>query len=123
MYSGKSATWIELNSYEPVNITTNTTGDKLVNDTATNNKDFAIFIGSKTASNAPFSISKSGSIKAKKGSIGGWTLADNYLIADSQKVGMMASGTYRFWAGATYNITSKTLDTSGTSYFYVNSSG
>lgn len=38
-----------------------------------------IWLGNSSYSSAPFRVSKNGVIKANSGTIGGWTLADNYL--------------------------------------------
>ena len=112
IYSGNSSTRVELNSATATNTTT-----------PTNNNDFAIWAGSNTASSAKFSVSKGGLITAKEGNIGGWILSSNKLTSDNYRTGMASSGTYRFWAGGSTASTASGPVFSGSSYFYVTSSG
>lgn len=112
IYSGNSSTRVELNSAT----TTNTA-------TPTNNNDFAMWAGSNTASSAKFSVSKGGLITAKEGNIGGWILSSNKLTSDNYRTGMASSGTYRFWAGASPSSTASNPVFTGSSYFYVTSTG
>lgn len=112
IYSGNSSTRVELNSATATNITT-----------PTNNNDFAMWAGSNTASSAKFSVSKGGLITAKEGNIGGWILSSNKLTSDNYRTGIASSGTYRFWAGASSSSTADRPVFSGSSYFYVTSSG
>lgn len=112
IYSGNSSTRVELNSATATNTTT-----------PTNNNDFAMWAGSNTASSAKFSVSKSGLITAKEGNIGGWILSSNKLTSDNYRTGMASSGTYRFWAGASSSSTANNPIFTGSSYFYVTSTG
>ena len=112
LYSGSGSTRVELNSQSPTNTST-----------PTNNNDFAIWAGSATASSAKFSVSKGGLITAKQGNIGGWILSSNKLTSDNYRTGIASSGTYRFWAGASSSSTADRPVFSGSSYFYVTSSG
>ena len=112
IYSGNSSTRVELNSATATNTTT-----------PTNNNDFAMWAGSNTASSAKFSVSKGGLITAKEGNIGGWILSSNKLTSDNYRTGMASSGTYRFWAGGSTASTASGPVFSGSSYFYVTSSG
>ena len=112
IYSGNSSTRVELNSATATNTTT-----------PTNNNDFAMWAGSNTASSAKFSVSKGGLITAKEGNIGGWILSSNKLTSDNYRTGMASSGTYRFWAGGSTASTASEPVFSGSSYFYVTSSG
>lgn len=112
IYSGNSSTRVELNSATATNTTT-----------PTNNNDFAMWAGSNTASSAKFSVSKSGLITAKEGNIGGWILSSNKLTSDNYRTGMASSGTYRFWAGASSSSTANNPVFTGSSYFYVTSTG
>lgn len=112
IYSGNSSTRVELNSATATNTTT-----------PTNNNDFAMWAGSNTASSAKFSVSKSGLITAKEGNIGGWILSSNKLTSDNYRTGMASSGTYRFWAGASSSNTANNPVFTGSSYFYVTSTG
>lgn len=112
IYSGNSSTRVELNSAAATNTTT-----------PTNNNDFAMWAGSNTASSAKFSVSKGGLITAKEGNIGGWILSSNKLTSDNYRTGMASSGTYRFWAGGSTASTASGPVFSGSSYFYVTSSG
>lgn len=112
IYSGNSSTRVELNSAAATNTTT-----------PTNNNDFAMWAGSNTASSAKFSVSKSGLITAKEGNIGGWILSSNKLTSDNYRTGMASSGTYRFWAGASSSSTANNPIFTGSSYFYVTSTG
>ena len=112
IYSGNSATRVELNSAAATNTTI-----------PTNNNDFAMWAGSNTASSAKFSVSKGGLITAKEGNIGGWILSSNKLTSDNYRTGMASSGTYRFWAGASSSSTASNPVFTGSSYFYVTSSG
>lgn len=112
IYSGNSSTRVELNSATATNTTT-----------PTNNNDFAMWAGSNTASSAKFSVSKGGLITAKEGNIGGWILSSNKLTSDNYRTGMASSGTYRFWAGASSSSTASNPVFSGSSYFYVTSTG
>ena len=70
------------------------------------NGTYAIWAGSNTAANAPFSVTNAGAVKAVSGTVGGWTLADNklhngtgstYVALDS------GSGNYAIWAGDATN--------------------
>ena len=112
IYSGNSSTRVELNSAAATNTTT-----------PTNNNDFAMWAGSNTASSAKFSVSKGGLITAKEGNIGGWILSSNKLTSDNYRTGMASSGTYRFWAGASSSSTASNPIFTGSSYFYVTSTG
>lgn len=112
IYSGNSSTRVELNSATATNTTT-----------PTNNNDFAMWAGSNTASSAKFSVSKGGLITAKEGNIGGWILSSNKLTSDNYRTGMASSGTYRFWAGASPSSTASNPVFTGSSYFYVTSTG
>ena len=112
IYSGNSSTRVELNSATATNTTT-----------PTNNNDFAMWAGSNTASSAKFSVSKGGLITAKEGNIGGWILSSNKLTSDNYRTGMASSGTYRFWAGASSSSTANNPIFTGSSYFYVTSTG
>lgn len=112
IYSGNSSTRVELNSATATNTTT-----------PTNNNDFAMWAGSNTASSAKFSVSKGGLITAKEGNIGGWILSSNKLTSDNYRTGMASSGTYRFWAGASSSSTANNPVFTGSSYFYVTSTG
>lgn len=112
LYSGSGSTRVELNSQSPTNTST-----------PTNNNDFAMWAGSATASSAKFSVSKGGLITAKQGNIGGWILSSNKLTSDNYRTGIASSGTYRFWAGASSSSTADRPVFSGSSYFYVTSSG
>ena len=112
IYSGNSSTRVELNSATATNTAT-----------PTNNNDFAMWAGSNTASSAKFSVSKGGLITAKEGNIGGWILSSNKLTSDNYRTGMASSGTYRFWAGASSSSTANNPVFTGSSYFYVTSTG
>ena len=112
IYSGNSSTRVELNSAAATNTTT-----------PTDNNDFAMWAGSNTASSAKFSVSKGGLITAKEGNIGGWILSSNKLTSDNYRTGMASSGTYRFWAGASSSSTASNPVFTGSSYFYVTSTG
>ena len=112
LYSGSGSTRVELNSQTATNTST-----------PTNNNDFAIWAGSATASSAKFSVSKGGLITAREGNIGGWILSSNKLTSDNYRTGMASSGTYRFWAGGSTASTASGPVFSGSSYFYVTSSG
>ena len=112
IYSGNSSTRVELNSAAATNTTT-----------PTNNNDFAMWAGSNTASSAKFSISKGGLITAKEGNIGGWILSSNKLTSDNYRTGIASSGRYRFWAGASSSSTASNPVFTGSSYFYVTSTG
>lgn len=112
LYSGSGSTRVELNSQTATNTST-----------PTNNNDFAIWAGSATASSAKFSVSKGGLITAREGNIGGWILSSNKLTSDNYRTGMASSGTYRFWAGGSSGSTASEPVFSGSSYFYVTSSG
>lgn len=112
IYSGNSSTRVELNSATATNTTA-----------PTNNNDFAMWAGSNTASSAKFSVSKGGLITAKEGNIGGWILSSNKLTSDNYRTGMASSGTYRFWAGASPSSTASNPVFTGSSYFYVTSTG
>ena len=112
LYSGNGSTRVELNSQAATNTSS-----------PANNNDFAIWAGSTTATNAKFSVSKGGLITAREGNIGGWILSSNKLTSDNYRTGMASSGSYRFWAGADRNSTADNPIFSGSSYFYVTSSG
>ena len=112
LYSGNGSTRVELNSQAATNTSS-----------PANNNDFAIWAGSTTATNAKFSVSKGGLITAREGNIGGWILSSNKLTSDNYRTGMASSGSYRFWAGADRSSTADNPIFSGSSYFYVTSSG
>nr|DAL81319.1 MAG TPA: Fibronectin type III protein [Bacteriophage sp.] len=82
-----------------------------------------MWAGSNTASSAKFSVSKGGLITAKEGNIGGWILSSNKLTSDNYRTGMASSGTYRFWAGAGSGSTASNPIFTGSSFFYVTSTG
>lgn len=112
IYSGSGGTRVELNSAAATNTAV-----------PTNNNDFAMWAGSNTASSAKFSVSKGGLITAKEGNIGGWILSSNKLTSDNYRTGMASSGTYRFWAGASSGSTASNPIFTGSSFFYVTSTG
>lgn len=83
LYSGSGATRVELNS------------DK--------DEEFAIWAGATSSTSAKdsyFAVSKKGSLYAKEGNIGGWTLKSRSLSSNNNKIGMASSGSYVFWSGA-----------------------
>lgn len=107
LYSGSGATRVELNS------------DK--------DEEFAIWAGatsSISARDSYFAVSKKGSLYAKEGNIGGWTLKSRSLSSNNNKIGMASSGSYVFWSGADTGNPGDTPDfsKSGT-YFYVTNGG
>ena len=107
LYSGSGATRVELNS------------DK--------DEDFAIWAGATSSTSARdsyFAVSKKGSLYAKEGNIGGWTLKSRSLSSNNNKIGMASSGSYVFWSGADTGNPGDTPDfsKSGT-YFYVTNGG
>lgn len=65
--------------------------------------DYRFFAGNATAANAAFFVKKDGTIHSTKGTIGGWTISDNFLAHSSGKVGMYTkdatSSEVSFWAG------------------------
>ena len=74
--------------------------------------DYRIWAGSQTASSAPFSVKKDGTLKASKGNVGGWYIGNDYIGNQDTKnystVGMayVPSGTnIVFWAGNRYDGT------------------
>lgn len=65
--------------------------------------DYALWAGNETAASAPFSVKRSGAIKATSGTVGGWTLGANILSSGSGSSYVAldsSSGTYALWAGA-----------------------
>ena len=65
--------------------------------------DYALWAGNATAASAPFSVKRSGAIKATSGTVGGWTLGANTLSSGSGSSYVAldsSSGTYALWAGA-----------------------
>ena len=107
LYSGSGATRVELNS------------DK--------DEEFAIWAGATSSTSARdsyFAVSKKGSLYAKEGNIGGWTLKSRSLSSNNNKIGMASSGSYVFWSGADTGSPGDTPDfsKSGT-YFYVTNGG
>lgn len=107
LYSGSGATRVELNS------------DK--------DEEFAIWAGATSSTSARdsyFAVSKKGSLYAKEGNIGGWTLKSRSLSSNNNKIGMASSGSYVFWSGADTGNPGDTPDfsKSGT-YFYVTNGG
>lgn len=107
LYSGNGATRVELNS------------DK--------DEEFAIWAGATSSTSAKdsyFAVSKKGSLYAKEGNIGGWTLKSRSLSSNNNKIGMASSGSYVFWSGADTGNPGDTPDfsKSGT-YFYVTNGG
>jgi hypothetical protein len=62
---------------------------------------YSIYAGSETASAAPFSVTPGGSLYAKSGTIGGWSLGEFALTAGSgsSRAGVATSGGYAFYAG------------------------
>jgi uncharacterized protein (DUF2345 family) len=65
--------------------------------------DYRFFAGNATATNAAFYVKKDGTIRATKGTIGGWTINDYFLAHSSGKVGMYtkdaSTNEISFWAG------------------------
>lgn len=65
--------------------------------------DYRFFAGNTTAANAAFYVKSDGTIKATKGTVGGWALSDHYIASITSKVGMYtnneASTEISFWAG------------------------
>ena len=62
---------------------------------------YSIYAGHETPSLAPFSVTPGGSIYAKVGTIGGWSLGEFALTAGSgsSRAGVATSGGYAFYAG------------------------
>lgn len=62
---------------------------------------YSIYAGDDTPSEAPFSVTPEGSVYARSGTIGGWTLGQYSLIAGSgsSRAGVATSGGYAFYAG------------------------
>lgn len=67
------------------------------------NTTYRIWIGDATAGDAAFSVTKAGALYSTSGTIGGWTIGANTLMASSGAVGMSSETTggndIRFWAG------------------------
>lgn len=107
LYSGSGATRVELNS------------DK--------DEEFAIWAGATSSTSAKdsyFAVSKKGSLYAKEGNIGGWTLKNKSLSSNNNKIGMASSGSYVFWSGANTGKPGDTPDFSNSgTYFYVTNGG
>lgn len=107
LYSGSGATRVELNS------------DK--------DEEFAIWAGATSSTSARdsyFAVSKKGSLYAKEGNIGGWTLKSRSLSSNNNKIGMASSGSYVFWSGADTGNPGDTPDFSNSgTYFYVTNGG
>ncbi len=107
LYSGSGATRVELNS------------DK--------DEEFAIWAGATSSTSAKdsyFAVSKKGSLYAKEGNIGGWTLKSKSLSSNNNKIGMASSGSYVFWSGANTGKPGDTPDFSNSgTYFYVTNGG
>lgn len=107
LYSGNGATRVELNS------------DK--------DEEFAIWAGATSSTSAKdsyFAVSKKGSLYAKEGNIGGWTLKSRSLSSNNNKIGMASSGSYVFWSGANTGNPGDTPDFSNSgTYFYVTNGG
>lgn len=107
LYSGSGATRVELNS------------DK--------DEEFAIWAGATSSTSAKdsyFAVSKKGSLYAKEGNIGGWTLKSRSLSSNNNKIGMASSGSYVFWSGANTGNPGDTPDFSNSgTYFYVTNGG
>lgn len=107
LYSGSGATRVELNS------------DK--------DEEFAIWAGATSSTSARdsyFAVSKKGSLYAKEGNIGGWTLKSRSLSSNNNKIGMASSGSYVFWSGANTGKPGDTPDFSNSgTYFYVTNGG
>ena len=64
---------------------------------------YAIWAGNEMADNAPFSVTRGGSLKATTGHIGGWSLGLNKLYSgsgDSYVALDSGTGNYALWAGA-----------------------
>ena len=69
---------------------------------------FWVGAGKDNAASAPFYIHQDGSIKATKGTIGGWSIQEKYLMASDGSIGIRADKTdddqLAFWAGSSdYN--------------------
>ena len=66
--------------------------------------NYRIWAGSNVDSTAPFSVTKTGALKASRGSIGGWDLDDNMLYSGSGTnritISSDPNSEYRLWAGA-----------------------
>ena len=67
------------------------------------NGTYAIWAGSDTAANAPFSVTNAGAVKAVSGTVGGWILANNSLTSGSGttfvSLNSDVNSTYAIWAG------------------------
>lgn len=82
------------------------------------NVNYAIWAGNSSAVSAPFSVTKTGALKAISGSIGGWTINSNSLVAGSEasiKAGsdFIVTGSGQLTA-KNANITGTVTATSGT---------
>ena len=63
---------------------------------------YALWLGNETAANAPFSVKRSGEMKATSGVVGGWTLAADKLSSGSNTTYVALNsktGNYAVWAG------------------------
>jgi hypothetical protein len=108
LYSGSGTSYVELNS-----------------DSSNN---YAMLVGNSVATSAKFIVTKAGIITAKEGAIGGWSLINNRLTANSGKIGLASSGAgnYRIWINSDNDASSSTSTptfTNSSTYFWVNSSG
>jgi len=114
------------------NSMTSGSGSAYIGLNTSTSETYAIWAGNATAGSAPFSVKKSGEMKATSGSIGGWTLAANSMASGSGSTYMNlnsnSGNTYAIWAG---NETSSSapfrVKRDGTLYVtslvYVNESG
>lgn len=77
--------------------------------------DYRIWAGNETASSAPFSVSKTGSLVAKSGEIGGWTIGATSLTGNKTGLAKTSQDSdIAIWAG---NATSSSAN------FYVRQDG
>jgi hypothetical protein len=82
-----------------------------------NGTNYAIWAGNTVAANAPFSVTMAGFLKAKSGTIGGWSINEHTLTSTaSGSVAGLGDSTqsYAFWAGQTNG---------GTPVYYVTHAG
>ena len=84
------------------NLLSSGSGSSYVGLSSNTSDTYAIWLGNSVAGSAPFRVSRTGSMTATSGSVGGWTLAANLLYSGtgSSYVGLGSSTSgYAIWAG------------------------
>ena len=69
-------------------------------DSGTNNVNYTIWAGNETPANAPFSVTRAGSIKASSGQIAGYTINGAMLVGNNVGLSGLTGQGWAFWAGS-----------------------